>query len=343
MLFSVLIPLYNAEKYIGECIESILNQTCDDYEIVVVDDGSTDQSSKIVDEYQKNHPEFIRVIHNDNLGVLLTRRRLIKEAKGDYIVWVDSDDLIKPEMLSELRAEIHNNNPDIIVFDYEELDNPTKKYCSLDVADQHIIEAHDKRLVYKRMLLGRGMNELCTKCIRRAIIDIDVDYTNYKHVRMGDDLFCLIPIFDAAERIEYLNRAYYRYRVVLTSITHTQKYSRYYSYRTIFERENQYLEKWGFSPDEISQIRDKFANSAVDNLVLCANTPGVSIEEFMGFAKDITAIEEENPIYSDGLRTLSSKPYGYFYKLFTKKRYAKLYRIIRLISKISKIKCFVRS
>jgi len=343
MLFSVLIPLYNAEKYIGECIDSILNQTCDDYEIVIVDDGSTDQSSKIVDEYQKNHPALIRVIHNDNIGVLLTRRRLIKEAKGDYIVWVDSDDLIKPEMLSELRAEIYNNNPDIIVFDYEELDNPTKKHCSLDVADQHIIESDDKRLVYKRMLLGRGMNELWTKCIRRAIIDIDVDYTNYKHVRMGDDLFCLIPIFDVAEKIEYLNRAYYRYRVVLTSITHTQTYLRYYSYRTIFERENQYLEKWGFSPDEISQIRDKFANSVVDNLVLCANTPSVSRKEFIDFAKAITSIEANNPIYSDGLRTLSSRPYSCFYKLFTKKRYAKLYRIIRLISKISRIKSFVRS
>ncbi len=338
MLFSVLIPLYNAEKYIGECIDSVLSQSCNDFEIVIVNDGSTDQSAVIANQYQKNYPDIIRVIHKENSGVLLTRRRLLQEAKGDYIVWVDSDDLIKPELLSDLHDEIKENAPDVIVFNYENLYKPDVKSYSLDAPDKYVFEADDKRLVYKKLLLGRGMNELVTKCIRREIIDIDVDYTQFKHVKMGDDLFCLIPIFDAAEKIEYLDRSYYQYRVVTSSITHTQTYLRYYSYRTIFERENRYLEKWGFSPDEISKVKDKFANSAIDNLVLCANTPGVSKGEFLDFAKDITAIEEENVIYSDSPRTLSSKPYRYLYKLFIKKSYVKLYHRIILIAKLSKIK-----
>ena len=76
MLFSVLIPLYNAEKYIAECIDSVLAQDFDDYEIVIVDDGSTDEGGKIADRYQVMHPQKIRVIHKENTGVLLTRRRL---------------------------------------------------------------------------------------------------------------------------------------------------------------------------------------------------------------------------------------------------------------------------
>lgn len=342
MLFSVLIPLYNAEKYIGACINSVLCQTCDDYEIVIVDDGSTDSSALIADEYQKKHPDSIRVLHRDNIGVLLTRRKLLQEAKGDYIVWIDSDDLIKLELLSDLRDEISANNPDIIVFNYEELDNPNKVSHSLNADDKHIFEDKEKELVYKKMLLGRGMNELYTKCIRREIIDIDADYTQYKHVKMGDDLFCLIPIFDAAQKIEYLNRSYYKYRVVSTSITHTQDYLRYYSYRTIFERESVYAKKWGFSPDEISKLKDKFAYNAIDNLVLCANTSGVSKEEFLDFAEDLQRIEKNNPIYSDSQRNLSSKPYQYFYKLFADKRYCKMYRRIKLIAKISRLKNFVR-
>ncbi|MBQ2971214.1 MAG: glycosyltransferase [Ruminococcus sp.] len=338
MLFSVLIPLYNAEEFLSECIDSVLAQTCDDYEIVIVNDGSTDRSATIVYEYQEKYPDIIRGIHKENTGVLLTRRRLLQEAKGDYIVWVDSDDVIKPELLSDLRDEINKNTPDVIVYDYEILDNPMKVVCSLNAPDKTIFEGEDKHQIYLKMLLGRDMNSLVTKCIRREIIDIQADYSQFKHVKMGDDLFCLIPIFDAAKKVEYLNKPYYKYRMVSSSITHTETYSRYYSYRTIFERESRYLEKWGFSPDEISKVKDKFANNAVDNLVLCANTSGVSKAEFLAFAKDITAIEEKNIIYSDSPRTLSSKPYRHFYKLFIKKSYVKLYHRIVLIAKLSKIK-----
>ncbi|MBR2715585.1 MAG: glycosyltransferase [Ruminococcus sp.] len=342
MLFSVLIPLYNAEKYIGACIDSVLNQTCDDYEIVIVDDGSTDNSAVIVDEYQKKYSDFIKVLHKDNIGVLLTRRRLLQEAKGEYVVWIDSDDLIKPELLSDLRDEINKNNPDIIVFNYEELSSPEQKSRSLDAEDKCIFEGKNKRIIYTKLLLGQGMNELVTKCVRRELIDIDEDYSQYKHVKMGDDLFCLIPIFDAAKRIEYLDRSYYKYRVVSTSITHTQDYLRYYSYRTIFEREILYVDRWGFSSEEISRLKDKFANNAIDNLVLCAKTPDVSKDEFLAFAKDIARIERETPIYSDSERTLFSKPYQYFYKLFIKKSYSKLYRSIKMIVRISRIKNLVR-
>lgn len=338
MLFSVLIPLYNAEKYIGECIDSVLAQSCDDFEIVIVNDGSTDKSADIADNYQKKHPGIIRVIHKENTGVLLTRRRLIQEAKGDYIVWIDADDVYKPELLSDLRNEIYKNKPDVIVFNFEELYNPEKIVYSLDVPDKFNFRSEDKHKIYTKLILGRDMNELFTKCIRREIIDIEVDYSQYKHVRMGDDLFCLIPIFDVAEKIEYLNKSYYRYRIVSTSITHTQTYLRYYSYRTIFERESKYLEKWGFSPEETAKVKNKFANSAIDNLVLCVKSKNTKRKEFLDFAKDIATIEEKNTIFSDSPRKLTSKAYQYFYNLFIKKHYVRLYYSIIIINKISKIK-----
>ncbi|MDO4748245.1 MAG: glycosyltransferase family A protein [Eubacteriales bacterium] len=338
MLFSVLIPLYNAEKYIGECIDSVLAQTYKDFEIVIVDDGSTDRSSEIADKYAKDYSDNIRVKHKEKTGVVLTRRRLLQEAKGEYIVWIDSDDIYKPDYLSDLSEEINKNQPDVIISNYEFLDDSKKVVCSLDLPDKSIIQKDDKHIIFEKMLLGRNMNELVTKCIRREIIDINVDYSGFMHVRMGDDLFCLLPIFDVAERIEYLDRSYYLYRVVTSSITHTETYSRYYSYRTIFERELYYLSKWNFTPEETAKVKDKFANRIVDSLVSCANSKNKKLKDFIEFANDVMKDEEAKPIYSDSERKLPSKPYQRFYNLFIKKRYKTLYFSIKLISTISKIK-----
>lgn len=337
MLFSVLIPLYNAENYIGECINSILAQTYDDYEIVIVDDGSTDKSSDIVDRYQQKYPNIIRVIHKENSGVLMTRRRLLKEAKGDYIVWVDSDDLIKPELLSDLYHEITSYAPDVIVYNFEFLDNPEKVIHSLNVPHKTIFEKDNKHQIFEKLLLGRDMNELVTKCIKRDIVDVDTDYSKYKHVKMGDDLFCLMPIFDVAKRIEYLDKSYYKYRVVSSSITHINDYKCYYSYRTIFEREESFLSKWCFSSDEISRVKDKFANRIVDCMVSCVKASEINKDKFLDFVNDIEKDEKQKSIFSNGSRSLSSKPYQYFYKLFIKKRYLGLFYSIKLITKISSL------
>ena len=100
--FSVLIPVYNTEKYIEECLQSVLNQTYQDFEIILVDDGSTDSSGVICDNYQKDYPEKIKVKHKENQGQLASRCVAIKEAKGDYCIFVDSDDSIKNNLLENL-------------------------------------------------------------------------------------------------------------------------------------------------------------------------------------------------------------------------------------------------
>ena len=92
MLFSVLIPVCNAEKYLAQCMESVLEQTYSDYEIVLIDDGSTDSSGSLCDKYEQEHLN-VRVIHQENQGQLLTRCNAICAAKGEYCVFLDSDDL----------------------------------------------------------------------------------------------------------------------------------------------------------------------------------------------------------------------------------------------------------
>ena len=108
---SVIVPVYNAERFLQECIDSLLHQTKDDIEIVLVNDGSTDNSKKIIEENCKRH-DNITFVDQENKGVCVARNAGIAAAKGDYIGWLDADDFLKPTALEELYDLIMQNNAD---------------------------------------------------------------------------------------------------------------------------------------------------------------------------------------------------------------------------------------
>lgn len=114
-LISVIIPVYNVENYLRECVESVLNQTYTNYEIILVDDGSTDSSGKICDEYSPD--KKITVIHQENAGLSAARNAGFDASNGEYIYFLDSDDYILPQTLATLYEEAITNNSDFVFFD----------------------------------------------------------------------------------------------------------------------------------------------------------------------------------------------------------------------------------
>lgn len=113
---SIIVPIYNAQNHLKKCIESIINQTEKDIEIILIDDGSTDDSLKICNEYQRK--DFrINVIHQNNSGVSIARNQGIKIAKGEYIGFVDSDDWIDLDMFKRLLEEAKKTDADIVMCD----------------------------------------------------------------------------------------------------------------------------------------------------------------------------------------------------------------------------------
>ena len=92
MFLSVSIPVYNAEDYIDDCIDSVMNQTMQEFELILVDDGSKDSSRDKCRVWQKKYPDRIRIVEKNNTGSLLTRRRCLEESRGDYIYIMDADD-----------------------------------------------------------------------------------------------------------------------------------------------------------------------------------------------------------------------------------------------------------
>lgn len=115
---SVIVPCYNQEKYIKECLDSLVSQTFKDYEVIVIDDGSTDDSAEIVNEYVK-HNKNIRLIRQANQGVVVARNNAIKQAQGTYIYPLDADDVISPFFLEKLYAAMEENKGDVIYSDVE--------------------------------------------------------------------------------------------------------------------------------------------------------------------------------------------------------------------------------
>ncbi len=113
--FSIIIPVYNVEKYIGKCLESVKSQTFKDYEVIIVNDGTQDDSMKIAVKYP------FTIINQENQGLSVARNRGVKEASGDYLIFLDSDDYWEKDLLKELTKSI-KNDPDLIRFQIKQID-----------------------------------------------------------------------------------------------------------------------------------------------------------------------------------------------------------------------------
>ena len=261
MLFSVCIPVYNTSKYLDECLQSVLCQTETDYEIVLVDDGSTDDSGKICDRYAAQYPH-IRVVHKENEGLMMTRRRGFQEAAGDYFICLDSDDALNDEnALIKIRHMIEEKNADLVLYEYiysyDRSAQPDRYISLFDHPNGYVFENETKKELYNKLLLGKFLNPIVIKAVSRRVVDLDVDYGQWKDQLVnssGEDLFQSIPILDKAERIAYLKEPLYFYRWNPASISRNVRPEYYYAYRTIYERTDLYLEKWKFSDEQKHRI-----------------------------------------------------------------------------------------
>lgn len=113
-LISVVVPIYNTGKYLVECVEHVLRQSYQNIEIILVDDGSTDNSGKICDTFMMQD-ERVRVFHQENQGAAQAKNLGLREARGQYITIVDSDDIVKENMIETLYQQVQEKNADIVI------------------------------------------------------------------------------------------------------------------------------------------------------------------------------------------------------------------------------------
>ncbi len=243
--FSVLVPVYNVEQYLTFCLESILMQDFNDYEIILVDDGSTDGSGKLCDEYALKYPDCIKVIHQENCGLLMARRTGIKAAKGQFFMFVDSDDAIEVGTLKKIYAVLENHQYDLLIFHAFTWNGVSKtKFGEPFKQKSGELSEEERHQYYISLLKRKTANSIWSKIVSRSIVDIDRDYAPVKHISTGEDLIQSMPILNNAKNIYYLNENLYLYRTNNTSLTHSFSYQMYNSLRSVNLDVVEYAEVW---------------------------------------------------------------------------------------------------
>lgn len=218
-LISIVIPVYNVEEYLPHCIESVLRQDYHDYEVVIVDDGSTDRSPEICDEYAVSD-DRIRVIHKMNGGLGEARNTGLEAIKGDYVYFLDSDDSIRPETLSVfVDFMARNGDFSLIASDCAEIKEPDEitalKISGEDEVFENIQEVQNRFL--KRSLIFAARSTLCNvEWMRRAKL-------RFKNVPFTEDILFIWECLKVAERVGYIHKTLYNYLQRPGSIMNSSK------------------------------------------------------------------------------------------------------------------------
>jgi len=222
LFFSVIVPVYKVEKYLPSCIESVLNQTFSDFELILVDDGSPDMCPQICENYKQNDNR-IKVIHKTNGGLASARRAGIIHANGNYVLNLDSDDLIEKDTLECAYKIINDTRCEMISFSYRWVKNGKSVNITNDgLAEGLYTENNIKDLIYPRLLMDKNMNHisyyLSGKVIKRELLTPHQLRISEK-ISLGEDLCCTFLCYLHTQSIYISKKTAYLYTVREDSIS----------------------------------------------------------------------------------------------------------------------------
>lgn len=297
---SVIVPVYNSEKYLKRCIDSILNQTYKAIELILVDDGSPDNCGKICDEYAKKDKR-VRVIHKTNAGVSAARNSGLEIASGNYATFVDSDDYIEPEMYGNMMEKVHQYNCDVVMCD-----------CIKDFTDHSEIYTHDIRAGFydKEQLV----NEYYPHLLMMENVEYPATISNWLilfnrnklgnlryvvGVRYSEDLLFGAQLVYNTDSFYYMKeQAYYHYYMNPTSATHKFTVDKWNDYKTLHFEINKYFsecESFDFS-HQIDLCLLFFVYNSVSNIFSADN---LEREKKFEIVKNILGDNEVRRMFSN--------------------------------------------
>jgi len=216
---SIIVPVYNVEKYFDECINSILNQTYENLEIIIVDDGSTDSCGRKADEFAGTDGR-IKVFHKENSGPALARNLGLKHATGDYICFIDSDDHYEPDFVEKMLGALFKENADMVFCNffasYIDREEPVKKLLEIGAEKEFPSDE------YMRWVYGySGTFCFIWNKIYKKEVFRDIEFRDM----LGEDGQIILYIIDNCKKIYYLPDILYHYRRRKSSVVNTKQES----------------------------------------------------------------------------------------------------------------------
>ena len=232
--FSVIVPIYNVEKYIGYCIKSLQKQTIDDIEIILVDDGSPDNCGEIIDKFAAEDSR-IKVIHKENGGVSAARNDGLKLATGEYVLFCDSDDFMEPKACEELYRAGKNYDADVVIGDVYRVINGKKVYSqffdkAFDTDDRKILDDlvrvdFSRKYCHAAPKSGPafGYGGPWNKAVKKEFLDNTDICFDVSLKGIFDDILYTAYLYAEAQRVSYITKPVYSYRILEGSVTHSYK------------------------------------------------------------------------------------------------------------------------
>lgn len=238
-LVSIIVPIYNIENYVSQCIVSIRNQTYKNIEIILVDDGSTDNSGQICDEYADKDMR-IRVFHSQNEGLVAARKRGVENASGTYILFVDGDDWIDENMVDSLLECAILNDAEIVTSGcIREYNNSSAEYFDF-VREGIYVSETEKMQLFRNIIFIENSTDwgvlpfIVAKLIRSDIVqkvysDLSIE------INMGEDIAGTLPCLVLAHKILVSHKAFYHYRQREDSINHSSDMEYFKKINTLYQ------------------------------------------------------------------------------------------------------------
>lgn len=249
MLLSIIVPVYNVKDYLIKCLDSIHQQTFQDYEVIVVDDGSTDGSGKMADDFCADKEKF-QVFHKENGGLMSAWKYGVEKAQGEYIGFVDSDDYIASTMYQELCTRAQLRFADIVMCNHYYIREKTgKKELHRNPIQDGYFSGKQLDNIRKYMLPLLGKDYISpsrvTKMLRKSLLLECLKYTDNR-ISSAEDVNSMVPCMLSCHSLDYVEKPLYYYVKRDTSISHVFREHILDTYEILLDRLNQCLDDCGF-------------------------------------------------------------------------------------------------
>ncbi|KYG27753.1 hypothetical protein AZF04_10720 [Alkalihalobacillus trypoxylicola] len=259
---SIIIPVYNAEKYLSDCIESLLAQSLASCEFLFINDGSTDRSREIIESYQKEDTR-IQLFNQENQGVSEARNHGLLKAKGHYIGFVDSDDYVESDMFQRMYEEACYQNVDILFSPFEvEIEHQSTVVFYPFEKDRRLNKEYIKRVILPYFLKSDSLNSVCNKIYKRSLVNKrNIQFPT--HIALGEDGHFNMAFFNTAKNAFYLDYCGYHYRDVKGSATRNiEKHNYFHQAILLYESKLPEGLESSIEPKEVKRLKkEKLARS----------------------------------------------------------------------------------
>ena len=337
---SIIVPVYNVANYIKRCLDSLINQTYKNLELILIDDGSIDNSGNICDEYAKKDSRII-VIHQKNSGVSKARNNGLDKMTGDYVMFVDSDDWIELDACERLIEIITKENLEVLIFNhYKEVTNSSKKHKKYRLNN---IEGKELNYCLQAKILSNsikiqgfdieGIGFTWNKIISKKIINIKFPFE--KKQAINEDIVFYYNLFEQAQKIGICNEYLYHYRILANSAT--RKYNKdYLNICDEFYKKINQLRK--------NHINDKYFEESfniriINNFCNALNVYINNKKQKMSFKQRIDLINDEmnKDYYRNAIKKVKMKSLNRRLKIYTFLLRIKAYYCILIINNLERI------